>query len=101
MFLEASVSHSVHVRGLCMMSFPVWLPGPMFVLEGVSVPGPMFHPEGGFCPGGICPWGLRREAPPRIRKVGGMHPTGILSCYTFKSTKFLIGVWITSFFNFV
>ena len=27
--------------GVCMMSLPVWLPGPMF-LPGVSVPNPMF-----------------------------------------------------------
>ena len=33
MFLHLSVSHSVQ-RGLCMMSFPVWLPGPMFLLGG-------------------------------------------------------------------
>ena len=38
MFLHLSVSHSVHGwrGGLCMMSLPVWLPGPMF-LQGVSV----------------------------------------------------------------
>ena len=37
------VCHSVHggEGGLCMMSLPVWLPGPMF-LPGVSVSGPMF-----------------------------------------------------------
>ena len=35
-----------------MMSLPVWLPGPMFLLGwGVSVPGPTFLP-GGLCPGG-------------------------------------------------
>ena len=28
--------------GLCMMSLPVWLPGPMFLLGEVSVPGTMF-----------------------------------------------------------
>ena len=30
--------HSVHGGGgLCMMSLPVWLPGPMFFLEGLSL----------------------------------------------------------------
>ena len=42
------------------MSFPVWLPSPLFLLgkdsgpmflPGVSVPGPMFLLRG-FCPGG-------------------------------------------------
>ena len=28
--------------GLCMMSLPVWLPGPMVPSRGISVPGPMF-----------------------------------------------------------
>ena len=48
MFLHLSVSHSVHGwrGGLCMMSLPVWLPCPMFLLgeglwsmflQGVSV----------------------------------------------------------------
>ena len=38
-FSQASVSHSVHGggRGLCMMSLPVWLPGPMFLLEGLCL----------------------------------------------------------------
>ena len=34
-----------------MMSFPIWLSGPMFLLEGgVSV-------QGDFCLGGLCPGG--------------------------------------------
>ena len=37
-----------------MMSLPVWLPGTMFLLVGVSVPGHMFL-LGGLCPGGLCP----------------------------------------------
>ena len=41
MLLHLSVSHSVHGGGgLCMMSLPVWLPGPMFL-------------PGGLCPGGL------------------------------------------------
>ena len=51
MFLHLSVSHSVQRGDLCMMSLPVWLPGPMFFL-GVHVSGPMFLPGGGLCPGG-------------------------------------------------
>ena len=39
MFLHMSVI--LFTRGLCMMSLPVWLPGPMFLL-GVYVSGPMF-----------------------------------------------------------
>ena len=43
-----------------MMSLPVWLPGPMFLL-GVSVSAVMFLP-GDLCPGGLCPgvsaWGF-------------------------------------------
>ena len=31
-FIHMSVSHSVHRGVLCMMSLPVWLPGPMFLL---------------------------------------------------------------------
>ena len=34
--------HSVHGGGLCMMSLPVWLTGPMFLPGGVFVSGPMF-----------------------------------------------------------
>ena len=40
------VCHSVH-RGVgpCMMSLPVWLPAPLFLLGGgIFVPGPMFLP---------------------------------------------------------
>ena len=34
MFLHLSVSHFVCRGVLCMMSLPVWLPSPMFLLEG-------------------------------------------------------------------
>ena len=54
-----------------MMSLPVWLPGPMF-LRGVSVPGPMSLEEG------VCPGSLKGN--PGIRKAGGTHSTGMLSC---------------------
>ena len=56
-----------------MMSLPIWLPGPMFFLEGLS---PWSHVRssrglclgglclGGLCPGGLCPQGgLCRETP--------------------------------------
>ena len=49
-----------------MMSLPVWLTGPMFLLgRGVSVPGPII-PSGGLCAG----WSLSRE---------GLCPGGSLS----------------------
>ena len=52
--------------GFCMMSLPVWLPGPMFLL-GVSVSGPMFHlgglPEQRH-PHGQRPIPLDRDPPP-------------------------------------
>ena len=71
-----------------MMSLPVWLPGPMLLLRRFSVPGPMFLPgwrvfvQGSLCPGGSLSRGVSvgRSLPP-IRKMGGMHPTGMLSCY--------------------
>ena len=48
-----------------MMSFPVWLPGPMFILR-VSVPGPMFFP------GGLCPVGsLSREVSVQRGRLSG------------------------------
>ena len=35
---------------------------------------------GGVClQGGVCIGGIR-QTPPRTRKTGGMHPTGMLSC---------------------
>ena len=64
--------------GVCMMSLPIWLPGPMFLLEGLS---PWSHVRssgglclgglclGGLCPGGLCPrGGLCRETPTRNQK---------------------------------
>ena len=51
MFLYVSVILS---GGLCMMSLPVLLSGPIFLL-GVSVPGPMFLPGGAISvQGGLC-----------------------------------------------
>ena len=50
MFLHMSVILSTVKgggAGLCMMSLPVWMPDPMFLLIGVSISGPMFHPGGG------------------------------------------------------
>ena len=45
-----------------MMLLPVWLPGRMFLLRGVSVPGPMLLPgrvsvQRGLCPEGSLPKG--------------------------------------------
>ena len=70
MFLHLSVILSTGGGVLCMMPLPVWLPGPMFLVGGslsraVSLQRP----------------------PPRIRKVGGEHPTGMLSCFKIKVVK--------------
>ena len=67
-----------------MMSFPVWLPGPMFLLGGLC---PWSHVpsrvgvsvQGILCPGGslsrgVSVWGCREIS--EIGKAGGMHPTG-------------------------
>ena len=91
--------------GLCMMSLPGCLPGPMFLLGwSLSI--------GGLCSGGLCPWshvpsrmggslsaggdlcpgdlclGEGQLCPGEslyrdttwIRKAGGTHPTVMLSC---------------------
>ena len=69
-----------------MMSLSVWLPGPMFLLGGCGcLILCSFRGWGGFCPlynvtsgGGLC-----RETSPRVRKAGGTHPPGMLSCYIY------------------
>ena len=68
-----------------MMSLPVWLPGPMFLLGGVSVQRGLclgcVSVHRGLCLGGVlCPGDLCLGVS-EIRKVGGTHPTGMLSCY--------------------
>ena len=55
-----------------MMSLLVWLPCPMFLLGGGLSGGE------GLCPGGLLP---------RIRKADGTHPTGMFSCYLFKTAR--------------
>ena len=67
-FLQACVSHSVHRWGLCMMSYPVWLPGLMFLL-------------GGLCPGGLCPRGVSVQEGSQSRGVSvqGVSVWGSLS----------------------
>ena len=55
--------------GLCMMSLPVWLPGPMFlqgVSRGVSV-------KEGLCEGGLCERASLLIGDPQDR---GLHPPG-------------------------
>ena len=61
------------------------VPGPM-VLLGVSVLGVLVQRS--LFQGGLCPGSLSRGVfvqggslrPSRIRKAGGTHPTGMLSC---------------------
>ena len=50
MFLLACVILFMGGGGLCMMSLPVWLPGPMFFLEGLYL---WFHIPSR---GGLCLW---------------------------------------------
>ena len=89
--------------GGVMRSVSVWLSGPMFLPRvlcpergslsrgGFSVWGEVLCLEGDLClqgqslsrRGGLCPEeGLCRETPPGIRKEGGTHPTGTLSCFS-------------------
>ena len=89
MFLHLSVSHSVH-GGLCMMSLPVWLPGPMFLLGGlcpwshvpslgVSVQGASVQGgslSGGFFPGGVSVQGTSVQG---VSVQGVLCPRGSLS----------------------
>ena len=77
MFLLASVILSTGGGGLCVMSLPVWLPGPMFLPGGVSVSGPMFllgircfwsHvPSGGSLSRGVSLTKNPRQRPPPNR----------------------------------
>ena len=72
MFLHLSVSHSVHRwRHLCMMSLPVWLPGPMFL------------------PGDLCLWfhGLSIRDPLGQRSPGQISPAQRPPC-TVKSGRY-------------
>ena len=62
-----------------MMSLPVWLSGPMFLLGGVVL-------REGIVLGG-CGRPPNRQAPPEVgtpssgtRKAGGTQPTQMLSC---------------------
>ena len=70
------VYHSVHRRGLCIMSLPVWLPDPMFLLGGLC---PWSHVpfrwslSTGLCPGGLYPEGSLSR---RI-SVWGVCPEGV------------------------
>ena len=59
------------MESLCMMSLPVWLPGPMLFLVDLC---PWSHvPSGGICLQGVC---LQRAVghTPGTRKVGSTHP---------------------------
>ena len=85
------VCHSVH-RGVgpCMMSLPVWLPAPLFLLGGgIFVPGPMFLPGRSLSRRVLDPGGrsLKEDPPPRIRKAGDTHPTGMLSFFLFETLQ--------------
>ena len=58
-----SVCQSFYPLGvLCVMSHPVWLPGPMVLLEG-SLSLVLCSFQGGLCPGGFCPGGLCQRDP--------------------------------------
>ena len=61
--------HSVHGGGLCMMSLPLWLTGPMFLQGGsLSLVPCSFQVGGGLCPGGsLSKGGSLSVRPPPIR----------------------------------
>ena len=96
--IYSEVSVSISTWGsLCMMSPPVWLPAPMFLLGdlcpgGLCAGGFMSRSvsvQGGLCPGmslfrGLCLGGISVGRPPGIRKAGSTHPTGMLSCLQLK-----------------
>ena len=44
-------------------------------------PGGDLHPGGGLHPGGCLLEGGISQTPSEIRKAGGMHSTGMLSCF--------------------
>ena len=105
MFLHVSVILSTGGACLCMMSLPVWLPGPMFPPWGVSVPGPMILLWGNRDPHGQRP---PVQRPPRLRppnrdhmdrdpslaaaETGSMHPTGwIIVLQIYFEHKILCG----------
>ena len=58
-------------RGVSVQVVFVWESLSRGLCLGVSVWGYLSR---SLCPGGLCLWG-----PPRIRKAGGTHPTGMLS----------------------
>ena len=61
---------------VCMMSLPVRLAGPMFLLRGLCPRSHVPSGSGVSVQGGVC----RANPSPSPRKAGGTHPTGILSC---------------------
>ena len=65
--------------GLCMMSLPVWLPGPMFHLGGLCLVPCAF--QGGLCLGGLCPCLGDRDPLPTRWRAGGTHLTGMHACW--------------------
>ena len=102
--LHMSVILSSGGGGLCMMSLPVWLPGPMFLgWVGGWVGGwgggvlclwshvPMFLPGGrGSLSRGVS---VRETPHPRTetpvwQRVGSTHPTGMHSCFSNNSLQF-------------
>ena len=93
------VCHSVH-GGLCMMSLPVWLPGPMFLLGGLCpwshVPLMGVSVQEGLCPGGKV-FVQRRVSVGRhlqIRKLSSVHPTGMLSCFTYNVRVMMLSYFV-------
>ena len=69
------------IGGLCMMSHPVRLPSPLFILGwSLSLVTCSFQGES-LCPGESLYRGSLSGGVPPIRKVGDRHPTGMLSCF--------------------
>ena len=71
--------------GLCMMSLSVWLPGPNNLQGGLCcwshVPSRGSLSRRSLYSVGSLSRGVSVGRPPRIKKSGGTHPTGMLSCF--------------------
>ena len=92
MFLHMSVILSTGGGGLCMMSLPVWLAGPMFLLGALCL--------GGLCPGGSL-WGVSPQQKPRTVKSGRCtsYWNAFLFIYSYRQSSYRISSDHWSFYS--